>query len=99
MKLFHCPHCLQVVPPRDLFRDQPVKKRIYEYLAAHREGATRRQIMDHVWSDDFNGRPESENIVSVHIKRMRPVLEREGLKISAARGPGATYRIEKVGTP
>jgi hypothetical protein len=28
---------------------------------------------------------------------MRPTLAHEGLTITSARGPGATYRIEKAG--
>jgi DNA-binding response OmpR family regulator len=95
MKTSFCPLCHQIIPPRNLFRDQPVKQRIYEFIAAHREGVTRRQIMDHVWADDPNGGPEFANVVSVHIKNMRPILEREGLTVTCARGPGATYRIEK----
>jgi DNA-binding response OmpR family regulator len=97
MKLSCCSSCGQVIPPRNLFRDQPVKRRIYEFIAAHREGVTRQQIMDHVWSDDIDGGPEFANVVSVHIKAMRPTLEHEGLTISCARGPGSTYRLEKAG--
>jgi DNA-binding response OmpR family regulator len=98
MKLAHCPHCRQVIPPRNPFRDQPVKSRIYDYLVAHPEGVTRRQLMDAVWADDADGGPEFANVVSVHVKAMRPILAREGVTISCARGPGATYRLEKAGT-
>ena len=95
MKPARCPHCLQVIPPKGLFRDQPIKKRIYEYLAAHPEGVTRQQILDRVWADDPDGGPEFANVVSVHVKHMRPILEREGLTISCAKGAGATYRLER----
>jgi hypothetical protein len=91
-----CPCCKQVIPPKGLFRDQPVKARIYEFIATHPQGVTRRQIMGAVWADDPNGGPEFENVVSVHIKHMRPTLEREGVTISCARGPGATYRVKKL---
>jgi DNA-binding response OmpR family regulator len=96
MKITHCRQCGQVIPPQNLFRDQPVKQRIYEFIAAHPEGVTRRQIMDHVWAEDIDGGPEFANVVSVHIKRMRPILEREGVTIFCARGPGASYRIERL---
>jgi DNA-binding response OmpR family regulator len=96
MKLSCCPSCGQPVPPKDLFRGQPVKRRIFEYIGAHPEGVTRQQILDHVWADDIDGGPEFANVVSVHIKRMRPILERESLTITCARGPGATYRLEKA---
>jgi len=91
-----CPCCRQIIPPKGLFRDQPVKARIYEFIATHPQGVTRRQIMDAVWANDPNGGPEFENVVSVHIKHMRPALEREGVTISCARGPGATYRVKKL---
>jgi DNA-binding response OmpR family regulator len=96
MKLSYCPTCRQIVPPRDLFRDQPVKRRLYQFLLDHPEGVTRRQSMDAVWADDPNGGPEFENVISVHVHRMRPTLEREGVTITCARGPGATYRVKKL---
>jgi DNA-binding response OmpR family regulator len=95
-KLSCCPHCRQVIPPKDLFRDQPVKRRLYRFLLDHPEGVTRRQIMDAVWADDIDGGPEFANVVSVHVKLMRPILEREGLTITCARGPGANYRIKRL---
>jgi hypothetical protein len=94
MRIAHCPHCRQVIPPRDLFRDQPVKRRIFEYISAHPEGRTRRQVVDHTYAGDPNGGPTFENVISVHIKAMRAVLAREGLSITCARGPGSTYRLE-----
>ena len=93
--LSHCPCCKRAIPPKGLFSNQPVKKRIYEYLAAHPEGVTRQQILDRVWADDPDGGPEFANVVSVHVKHMRPILEREGLTISCAKGAGATYRLER----
>src|SRR6516164_5920763 len=93
--LSHCPRCKQLIPPKDLFRSQPVKARIYEFIAAHPEGVTRQQILDRVWADDIDGGPEFANVVSVHVKAMRPILEREGVTITCARGPGATYRLER----
>jgi DNA-binding response OmpR family regulator len=95
MKLAHCSHCGQVIPPKDLFRDQPVKARIYEFIATHPQGVTRRQIMVAVWADDPDGGPLFANVVSVHVRDMRPILEREGLTISCAKGAGATYRLER----
>jgi DNA-binding response OmpR family regulator len=93
--LSHCPRCKQLIPPKDLFRSQPVKARIYEFIAAHPEGVTRQQILDRVWADDIDGGPEFANVVSVHVKAMRPILEREGVTITCARGRGATYRLER----
>jgi DNA-binding response OmpR family regulator len=92
----HCPTCGQIIPPRNLFRDQPIKRRIFEYIAAHPEGVTRGQIVDHVWAHDPNGGPGTPNIVCVHVAHMRPTLEREGLTISSARGPGSNYRLVSV---
>jgi N6-adenosine-specific RNA methylase IME4 len=81
---------------QDLFRDQPVKRRLYQCLLDHPEGATRRQLMDHVYADDPDGGPDCENVVAVHVKHMRPILEREGLTITSERGPGSHYRIERM---
>jgi DNA-binding response OmpR family regulator len=91
-----CPHCGQVVPPKGLFRAAPIKRRIYEYVAAHPAGVSRQQIFNHVWADDVDGGPEWMNVISVHVKGMRPVLAREGLTISCARGPGSTHRLERL---
>jgi DNA-binding response OmpR family regulator len=91
-----CAHCGQVIPPKHLFDRQPIKRRIYEFVAAHPEGVTRQQIIDSVYADDIDGGPEFANVVSVHVKAMRPILEREGLTITCARGPGATYRLREL---
>jgi hypothetical protein len=81
---------------QDLFRDQPVKRRLYQFLLDHLEGVTRRQVMDHVYAADPNGGPDCENVVSFHVTGMRPILEREGLTITCELGPGANYRLERL---
>jgi DNA-binding response OmpR family regulator len=96
MKPERCPCCQQIIPPARIFETAPVKQRIYEFIARHPEGVTRDQILGSVWADDIDGGPEFGNIVSVHVEKMRPVLKRHGLTITAARsgrGGGGRYRL------
>jgi DNA-binding response OmpR family regulator len=93
MKIAHCPTCRQIIPPRDLFHGQPRRRAIYEYIAAHPEGVSRAQILDHVWADDIDGGPEYPNTISVLVKAMRPVLAREGMRIVCGKGRGSVYRL------
>lgn len=88
-----CPCCHQIVPPRLIFEHQPVKQRIYDFIAAHPEGVTRAQLFDHVYAGDIDGGPLHLSTISVHIWGMNPVLERHGLMIRGARGPGSTFKL------
>lgn len=90
-----CPCCHQIVPPRLIFENKPVRQRIYDYISAHPEGVTRDQVMDAVYGDDINGGAESRTIISVHLNRMNPTLMLHGLKIRSrlGGGPGATYKL------
>lgn len=92
-----CPCCKQIIPPARLFLGQPIKRRIYEFIAAHPEGVDRRRIIENVYADDINGGPEFANVISVHIKKMRPVLKDIGLTISSMRGRGSVYRLVEIG--
>ena len=88
-----CSHCGQIIPPQFLFEHQPVKQRIYDFIAAHPEGVTRDQLMASVYADRIDGGPEWPVVISVHLNEMRPVLERKGLTITSMRGPGSKYRL------
>ena len=88
-----CSHCGQPIPPTGLHLP-PIKQRIYDAVQRCPD-ISAEELRCVVWADDPNGGPEFENVVSVHIKHMRPTLEREGVTISCARGPGATYRLEQ----
>jgi hypothetical protein len=91
-----CPQCGQVIPPKKLFPHQPVKRRIYEYVARHPEGVSRRQIIDAVYANDPDGGPISESIISCHLFSMRPTLHAAGVNITSPRGRGGgCYKLEK----
>ncbi|MFC4222448.1 response regulator transcription factor [Lysinibacter cavernae] len=80
--------------------DQPIdltsrESAVLEYLLRHvGEVVTKRQILDHVWDDDFEGDP---NIVEVYIRHLRNKVDRpfERSSISTLRGSG--YRLASNG--
>lgn len=92
-KVDRCECCGQIIPPKLMFEGKPIPQRIYDYIAAHPEGVTRAEIIDHVYCDDIDGGPECRSVISVHLNRMRPTLKAYGLNISTAWGPGAKYRL------
>lgn len=62
------------------FADGQVKQRIFDFIAAHPEGVTRKQIEDHVYASYPDGGPCS-NVVHAHLWGMRDRLSRRGLAI------------------
>jgi DNA-binding response OmpR family regulator len=88
-----CSCCGQIIPPKVTL--PRVKQRIYDYIARHPEGVSREQIIDAVYGHDPRGGPTTLNVVSVHVKKMRPMLKLHGVTITSPRGPGSTYRVEK----
>ena len=96
MKPRRCESCGQIIPPKLLFEHQPVKKRIYDFIAKHPEGVSRDQILDAVYADDPDGGPTPQ-AVSVHIFLMRRVLNPLGLTITSPRGRGASFRLIAMG--
>ena len=62
------------------------------FFLLHRAGQvlSKRQILDGVWSDDFDGDP---NIVEVYIGRLRRKLERESSQATIRTLRGAGYRL------
>lgn len=68
---------------------------VLEYLLRHKgEAVSKRQILDHVWDDDFDGDP---NIVEVYIRHLRNKIDRPfGVEsIGTLRGFG--YRLASNG--
>jgi two-component system, OmpR family, response regulator len=64
---------------------------LLEYLLRHRgDVVSKRQILDHVWGDDFEGDP---NIVEVYIRHLRIKLDRPYARESIETVRGAGYRI------
>lgn len=98
-QLRKCPCCRQIIPPPiGVFDGSPVKKRIYEFIVRHPQGVGMSALMDHVYSLDPAGGPESPNVISAHISMMRKVLAKTGLTIVTplGRGMGATYRVVPI---
>lgn len=87
-----CPCCGLIVPPK-IALTGAVRPRLYEYIAAHREGVTNRQVMDHLYADDPNGGPVSSNIVCVMVHHINRELASHGVAIRSRGGPGAKYRL------
>jgi two-component system, OmpR family, response regulator len=64
---------------------------LLEYLLRRRgDVVSKRQILDHVWGDDFEGDP---NIVEVYIRHLRNKLDRPYARQSIETVRGAGYRI------
>ena len=68
---------------------------LLEYLL-RRKGDTlsKREILDHVWDDDFDGDP---NIVEVYVGRLRAKLDRPLGRRSIETVRGAGYRLDPSG--
>lgn len=92
----HCSECGQLIPPRPIFGNASVKQRIFDFVAKHPEGVPAKLVFDHVWANDPDGGPLSQNTVAVHLKQMAPILAREGVAIRSSGGPFATYRLEDI---
>lgn len=73
----------------------PRELAVLEYLLRRRgEVVSKREILDHVWDDDFEGDP---NIVEVYVRRLRNTFDRpyERAAIETIRGAG--YRLAADG--
>jgi two-component system, OmpR family, response regulator len=64
---------------------------LLEFLLRRRdEVVSKREILDHVWADDFEGDP---NIVEVYVRRLRNKLDRPFQRDSIQTIRGAGYRL------
>jgi hypothetical protein len=79
--LERCKCCGQIIPPKIRFGGN--KQRIYECIAAHPEGVSPLQIVEHMYAHDPNGGPNTSNVIRVQISNMRKSdkLKAAGLKI------------------
>jgi DNA-binding response OmpR family regulator len=72
----------------------PVTSREFDvlfHLVRHRDQVvSKRQILDEVWSDDFDGDP---NIVEVYVGRLRRKLEQRSSQATIETVRGAGYRL------
>ncbi len=68
---------------------------LVEYLLRRKgEAVTKRDILDHVWDDAFDGDP---NIVEVYVGRLRAKLDRPYGRRSIETVRGAGYRFDPAG--
>ena len=64
---------------------------VLEYLLRRKgEVVTKRDVLDHVWDDDFEGDP---NIVEVYVRRLRNKIDRPYGRHAIETRRGAGYRI------
>lgn len=97
-KLLHnyCQCCGQIIPPRLVFENAPVRQRIFDYIASHPEGVTFSQIVNSVYAADIDGGPESCSVLSVHLNKMKPMLRERGLTIRAGGRRGGKYKLLSI---
>jgi DNA-binding response OmpR family regulator len=68
---------------------------LLEFLLRRRgEVVSKREILDHVWDDDFEGDP---NIVEVYVRHLRNKLDRPFERRSIETLRGAGYRLAADG--
>jgi len=91
-----CPCCGQIIPPA--IRMPEVKQRIYDVVRKSHD-ITRRDLMNAVYADRYDGGPLSDNVISVHIKQINERwLRPHGIQIKGTGGPGSTYSIQPYAT-
>ena len=68
---------------------------LLEFLLRRRgEVVSKREILDHVWDDDFDGDP---NIVEVYVRHLRNKLDRPFGRAAIETVRGAGYRLAADG--
>ncbi len=73
----------------------PRERSLLEYLLRRRgEVVSKREVLDHVWDDDFEGDP---NIVEVYIRHLRNKVDRPHGRASIQTVRGAGYRLAADG--
>jgi hypothetical protein len=88
-----CPACGQVIPPQELPRLPPIKRRIYDAVCK-RPGITAQELRDWVWIDDANGGPLTDKkCLHVHVAQLNRLLASHGIVV---RSTGGGYRVSRV---
>jgi DNA-binding response OmpR family regulator len=68
---------------------------VLEYLLRHKgEVVSKREMLDHVWNDDFEGDP---NIVEVYVRHLRNKIDRPFDRAAIETLRGAGYRLDADG--
>lgn len=71
------------------------RQAMYDFIAAHPDGVTNKQIMDHVYQLEANGGPDNTNVVSVTVSAINKILagQKRDIRIRSRGGPGAIYKL------
>jgi DNA-binding response OmpR family regulator len=73
----------------------PRELAVLEFLMRRRgEVVTKREVLSHVWGDDFAGDP---NIVEVYVRRLRNKIDRPFGRDAIATRRGVGYRLDARG--
>ena len=68
---------------------------VLEYLLRHKgEVVSKREILDHVWNDEFEGDP---NIVEVYVRHLRNKIDRPFDRVAIETLRGSGYRLDVDG--
>ena len=90
-----CPQCQRPLPPA-LPVHGPVRQRIVDLIASRSDaGITRHELLDLVYANDPNGGPDTENVISVLVKKANNDLAPLGYCITATGGPGSRYHLQR----
>ncbi len=76
MKIDCCPTCNRPFPPSIIVGGR-IRQRVFDYIKSRPQGATRDEIMRHVYSDERNGGPESFNVIAVIISMINKILREQ----------------------
>lgn len=88
-----CPTCGQTLPPRVVL--PKMRQRIYDYVAAHPNGATVGDIANTIYADDPQGGPDNASVCIrtqiwfINNKCLRAL----GLEIKGKSGPQGLYKL------
>lgn len=82
------------MPIKRLFHSEK-EQAIFDYVRKH-PNCVVSEIIASIYADDPNGGPETGNIISVWLNRMKPKLRANGLEITCTGGRGATYRLRTL---
>jgi hypothetical protein len=100
-----CPCCGQSVSGavpvgglKALLRGQPTAEAIIDVLAkVYPSGLPRQAIADRVYARlSSGGPPSAENVISVTLHRLRPLLKDSGWRVAGARGRNGSIKLQRI---
>jgi len=88
-----CPHCGQVLLPRNSIPLPPIKARILDLVRRH-PGIDAETLRTLTWASDPNGGPEDRKCLHVHVHQLNEKLAPHGLRIRGSKSFG--YRVDRI---